>query len=300
MIRASFLTAIIAPMISGTLLAVILQGRLDVVPCVLATLMGLTLHIATNVYNDIYDHIQGTDRLNANRNEFSGGSGVLQNFPELMPKMFLIARLSLVVALCAAIGLHVLLPSPQRETMWALFALGAFFSKYYTASPVMLASRGFGELSVWFAFGPMALSLPLISQGVGLEAPALVALPITGFSTLSILLIGQLIDLPADRESGKLGLAARAGTFVTAYIYLGVQLATVVNIIVLSALLTVRWPLLFATLPYLFLLPKIWHILKSQHATPKKLIPAAGLNIQLHLFTVVSLLLCLIAVLVVE
>lgn len=299
MIRAPFLTAIIAPMIVGTLLAVIIQGRIDILACCLATVMGLALHVATNVYNDIFDHIQGTDRVNDNRNDFSGGSGVLQTHPQLMPTLFLIARLALVVAFCAAIGLHALLSSPQREVMWLLFALGAFFSKYYTAKPVMLASRGAGELSVLLAFGPMALLLPLISQGVWLETSALVALPITGFSTLSILLIGQLIDLPADRKTGKLGVAARAGTFITAYVYLATQIATVINILLLAAIVPEGWPLYFAPLPQLFLLPKIWNILKAHHDEPKKLIPAAGLNIQLHLFSSLALILGLIAVLIV-
>jgi len=283
MIRAPFLSSILSPMLAGTLVAVTLGGRFDAVGCALAVVMGVGLHIATNVYNDIYDHLQGTDQVNANRNEFSGGSGVLQQFPDLMPRMFLLARGGLVLGLAAAIGLHVLLPSPLRETMWALFALGAFFSKYYTAAPPMLASRGVGEVSVWFAFGPMAVLLAVVSQGVWLEPAVLAALPVTGLSTLSILLLGQLIDLPADREAGKLGIAARAGTRVTAYVYLLVQLALMVNVAVLAYLLPVQWPPLIALLPYLALLPGIWKGVSKHHGDPQEIIPAAGRNVQLHL-----------------
>lgn len=171
----------------------------------------------------------------------------------------------------------------MRETMWTLFVAGAFFSKYYTAGPVELASRGIGEVSVWFAFGPMAVLLATVSQGVWLEPTVLVALPITGFSTLSIQLVGQLIDLPADRESGKLGVAARLGTRVTANLYLATQLGTVATIAALALLLPVSWPLLISAIPYAIFLPKIWKILGRHHADPKEIIPAAGYNVQLHL-----------------
>jgi 1,4-dihydroxy-2-naphthoate octaprenyltransferase len=283
MVRAPFLSAIVAPLVVGTLIAVIIRERFEPFAAALVLLLGLGLHIATNVYNDIYDHLQGTDRVNTNRNQFSGGSGILQVFPDLMPRMVLLARGGLLLGLAAAIGLSLQLDSPLRETMWGLFALGSFFSKYYTARPVALASRGLGEVSVWFAFGPMAISLATIAQGVWLEPTVLVALPLTGFSILSIQLVGQLIDLPADREAGKLGVAARAGTRATAYLYLVTQLGTVANVAVLAAVLPVWWPPLISVIPYAILLPKIWKILAQHHAHPQELIPAAGVNIQLHL-----------------
>ena len=283
MIRAPFLSSIISPMVAGTLVAVAVQGSFDPLGCALAMVMGFGLHVATNVYNDIYDHLQGTDQVNANRNEFSGGSGVLQQFPDLMPRMFLLARGGLVIGFGAAIGLHFLLPSPLRETMWGLFLLGAFFSKYYTAAPPMLASRGLGEVSVWFAFGPMAVMLAAIAQGAWLDAAVLAALPVTGLSTLSILLLGQLIDLPADRESGKLGIAARGGTRLTAYVFLLVQLALVANVGLLAYLLPLWWPPLLALVPYVLLLPGIWAGVREHHGHPQGMIPAAGRNVQLHL-----------------
>jgi 1,4-dihydroxy-2-naphthoate polyprenyltransferase len=77
MIRAHFLTSIIAPIILGTLLAVHLNGRLEVLNFLIVLIIGIGLHVATNVYNDIYDTIQGTDKVNVHRNESSGGSGCI-------------------------------------------------------------------------------------------------------------------------------------------------------------------------------------------------------------------------------
>lgn len=60
MIRAPFLSSIIAPLIAGTLVAVIVSGSFSPIGFALLLVMGVGLHIATNVYNDIHDTIQGT------------------------------------------------------------------------------------------------------------------------------------------------------------------------------------------------------------------------------------------------
>jgi 1,4-dihydroxy-2-naphthoate octaprenyltransferase len=92
MIRAPFLSSILAPVFAGTLLAVSINGHLYILEFILVTVTGIGLHVATNVYNDIYDTLQGTDKVNVHRNESSGGSGVLLDNPGLMGQMFFLAR----------------------------------------------------------------------------------------------------------------------------------------------------------------------------------------------------------------
>ena len=193
MIRAPFLSSIISPLLVGTLLAVIYTGQFEFINFLLVMVMGMALHVATNVYNDIYDTIQGTDKINVNRNEFSGGSGILVKYPDLMPAMYRIARTALVVALAATVWLYFRIEQALQVLLIVLYLLSGFFSKYYTAAPVKLAYRGWGEISVWFAFGPMAILVAAVSQNVGLVPLIVTAMPITGLSTLSILLIGQAI-----------------------------------------------------------------------------------------------------------
>jgi 1,4-dihydroxy-2-naphthoate octaprenyltransferase len=117
MVRAQFLSSIIAPLVAGTLLAASINGSLDVVQFILVLFIGIGLHVATNVYNDIYDTIQGTDKVNVHRNENSGGSGVLLDHPELMGKMYRLARIGLMMAL---IGTIALTPLINRD-LWPLF-----------------------------------------------------------------------------------------------------------------------------------------------------------------------------------
>lgn len=284
MIRAPFLSSILSPVFAGTLLAFSINGYLNFFEFFFVTLTGIGLHVATNVYNDIYDTIQGTDKVNVHRNESSGGSGVLLDNPELMGKMYFLARGGLVLALAGTVLLSFMLEHDLLIYLWALFLLSAFFSKYYTAPPFKLSYRGWGEISVWFAFGPMAILIATIGQGIVFHPQVLMLMPVTGLSTLSILLAGQMIDLDADRAGGKHGVASRLGTRVTSWLYIAVQLALVVNIFVISF----SYPgpgmvFLISLLPYLFIFPSAARIIVSSHDNPDILKKGAKLTVLTHI-----------------
>ncbi len=284
MIRAPFLSSIIAPLLAGTLLAVSINESFYLVNFLLVLVIGVGLHAAVNVYNDIYDTIQGTDKVNVHRNEASGGSGILQAFPEMMGRMFTLARVSLVVALAGTIVLTFFIDRALWPHLWFLYVLSAFFSKYYTAPPAKLAYRGLGEVSVWVAFGPMAIMIAAVSQNIGFHPQVLTLMPATGLSTLSILLAGQLIDLDADRDGGKHGVASRLGTCKTAWIYLLVQLAIVANVIVMAIVLPAPgWPLLLSLLPYILIFPKAAGIIMKHHDHPAKIKKGAKITVLIHI-----------------
>jgi len=298
LIRAPFFSSILAPIFAGTLLAVIISGHFSIYAFFLVTAMGLMLHTATNVYNDIYDTLQGTDKINRYRNEFSGGSGLIIQHPNILPKMFRIARTSLIIALFCTLGLMCFVEKTLWPTLWGLYLLSAFFSKYYTSAPVKLASRGWGEISVWFAFGPMAILVAAVSQNVGFHPTILLAMPLSGISTLSILLVGQLIDLPADKEAGKWGVAARRGSRFTATLYTLVQAILILNVVVLAWHIGGNgWILLICLLPYLLFFPKTAKIIYKNHNNPAALRRAAGINVQIHMVFSLQLVVSLTLVL---
>lgn len=283
MLRAPFFTSILSPLFAGTLLAILVSGSFEWLGFVLVLIMGLGLHGATNVYNDIYDTLQGTDRINLNRNDFSGGSGIIVENPDILPRMVRLARLSLVVALVATVGLMFVVDRELWPLLWALYVLSAFFSKFYTAAPVKLAYRGWGEISVWFAFGPMAILVAAVSQNVALHPFVLAALPTTGLSTTSILLIGEMNDEDADRKSDKMGVAARFGNRVARFFYIGVQLLLVANIALLATLIPKGWFIALALIPYLLIFPNLVSMLKDNYNDATVLKKAAGMNVQIHL-----------------
>ncbi len=298
-LRAPFFSSILAPLLVGALIGAIIHGSVAWLGLALILVMGLGLHAATNVYNDIYDTLQGTDRINLHRNDFSGGSGLLVQHPELLPRMYRVARVSLLVALTAAVVLVLLLPNPLRPYLIGLYALAAFFSKYYTAAPIKLASRGLGEISVWFAFGPMAVLAGALSQQATFHPYVVAAMPLTGLSTASILWMGQMIDLPADAAAGKRGMVARLGSGVARYGFVVIHLLLVTGITALAwRLQPAGWIILIALLPYPLLFRRAWRTVHLYHDQPAELKAAAGLNVQMHLLFSLLIVVALALVLI--
>ncbi|MBN1153733.1 prenyltransferase [candidate division KSB1 bacterium] len=281
--RAPFLSSIVSPIAAGTLLAIIVTKEFDPINFLLLLIIGIGLHAATNIYNDIYDTLQGTDMINTNRNEFSGGSGFLVYFPHLKSRMYRIARLSLVIAFLGTLILNFRIADHLRITLWCLYGFAAFFSKFYTAEPVKLAYRGLGEVSVWFAFGPMAILFAAISQNVACHPVVISAMPITGISTLSILLIGQMIDYEADKEAGKWGIAVRKGLRAALICYIIVQSILMINVILLAVYFIPNGLyLLVGLIPYMLFFNKSCKLL-SQYTNIESLKKAAQINVQIHL-----------------
>lgn len=289
MTRAPFLSSILSPLLFGSFIAAALSNEFHAINFILVILLGIFLHIATNVYNDIYDTLQGTDKINVHRNEFSGGSGVLVDDPDQMPIMFRLARWSLVFALVISVILFVRIDVALRPHLFLLYLFSAFFAKYYTAAPVKLAYRGLGEFFVWFAFGPMAVLVAAVSQNIGLHPVILIAMPITGISTLSILLIGQMIDHDADKATGKWGIAVRGGNKAAARLYAVVQVFLLLNVLALAFYMSNGWPLLLAAVPYLLLMPRLVADLLKNAENIETVKQLAGRNVQLHLLLLVTL-----------
>lgn len=284
MIRAPFLSSIISPILIGTILAYYIGKQFEVINFVSVFVLGIFFHITTNVYNDIYDTLQGNDEINMNRNDFSGGSGVIVKNPSLLSLMYTIARFAFLGALITATFLFFRIQDNFRIILIILTILSAFFSKYYTAAPIKLAYRGWGEFSVWFAFGPMAISVAVISQNINLSSTVLAAMPITGISTLSILLIGQIIDFDADKAAGKWGVAVRLGKKFAGIFFTIVQIILCVDVMVLSIIfLDYSWLILLCLIPYIILLPKIVKILLHHYNEIELLKTAARQNVLLHL-----------------
>jgi 1,4-dihydroxy-2-naphthoate polyprenyltransferase len=284
MIRAQFLIGIIIPLSIGTITAISISDSFNLLGFLLVMILGLGLHIATDVYNDIYDTKQGADtKVSEQRNYYSGGSGILLEKPYLMNKMYLLARCGLLFSFLALIGLLLVINQSLWPYVILLYIISAFLSKYYTAAPFKFGYRGIGELLVWCSFGPMAVALGFFSQNIMIKGIFYQIMPITGFSTLTILWIGQMVDLPTDQLAGKRGLVARIGMKRAVIGYIVIQSLLIVNVLVLAFLIFHRgFFLLVSLIPYIYLLPKIWMFIKKYYQDPLKLVPVTKLNTYLY------------------
>ena len=119
-----------------------------------------------------------------------------------------------------------------------------------------------------------------------IEVPLLLLLllPVYGLRPLSLHLVGQLIDLDADKKGGKHGVASRLGTLPTAVIYVLAKI-TIISLVILMALSFEGSSLLLlmALLPYLLIFPSAAIMIFKNHGNPEQLKKVAKMTVQIHL-----------------
>jgi 1,4-dihydroxy-2-naphthoate octaprenyltransferase len=113
------------------------------------------------------------------------------------------------LAVAGAIGLGLVLASP-REILLIGFS-GALLGFFYTAPPLRLGYRGFGEVIVFLCLGPLAaLGAYAVTSGQLSLDPVWASIP-SALTVTALLHANNLRDLDVDRQSGKRTLAVRIG-----------------------------------------------------------------------------------------
>lgn len=195
----------------------------DVWPVATLALLGALLaHAATNVLNDVADADNGSDARNTDRvAPFTGGSRFIQD--GLLSRRQMNRLAWRLFAASAGCGL-VLLALTDARLCWFGLA-GLLLGIAYSAPPLQLMSRGWGELAVAGAFGVLVggadfvlrRQLDLATSGAGLSLGAQAAL---------ILIVNELPDRVADQAAGKRNLIVRLGAARAAWLYGGVAAAS--------------------------------------------------------------------------
>lgn len=241
-IRPGFLAASIVPVLMGTAAAAS-QGVSINFLLFVATIVGIALvHGGVNVLNDYYDEQNGTDRRNVQRIfPFTGGSRFIQNGVLGVDETFLYGVLLLLAATLLGLGLAWV---SGAGLLWIGMA-GFLLGWGYSAPPLQLNSRGFGEVSVALGFGVLTpLGAWFVQTGEMAVYPVLVGLPIA-LLVMNILVVNQFPDQEADAASGKHHWVVRLGVDKAPWIYLGAvaATATILLLSVATGLLPV-WSLL--------------------------------------------------------
>lgn len=272
--RPPFLLATGMPIFVGLGYSVYDGHAINWLMAVLTLLAGLLLHAATNVLNDYYDALNGTDDANQERVfPFTGGSRFIQN-EVLTRKQTLVYGIGLVLAVMT-IGIYLI--SQTGITLFWLGLFGILLGWGYSAPPLNLNSRGLGELSVLAGFGLLPLGAYLVQTGELSLPLILVSLPV-GLLTANLLYINQFPDRKADIQAHKLHWVARLSPHVARWGYLLIALSAWV--LLLSLIATGLLPLLaiIAALPAVLSI-KAARILLQNAETPQRLAPAIQMTI---------------------
>lgn len=273
--RPAFLTITLAGCLLGFSTAWFSGISFNAWAATLTLVLALLAHAGVNVLNDYYDHLNGSDAINTERVfPFTGGSRFIQN-GVLTPAQML-AYGSLLFALVIAGGLWLIAQSGQ-DLFWIGLA-GLFVGWAYSAPPLKLNSRGWGEVCVVAGFLLVVAGADMVQRGTLDSFPRLSGLPwLAGLPyallTANILFINQFPDREADRQAGKHHWVVRLPLEKAVKVY---ALIVLVAGCVLLGLVGLRILPFAALISLAGLAPAIsaWRMLKDQCGQPAQLAPA--------------------------
>ena len=203
--RPAFITASLMACLIG--LAIASHGGIAFdAPLALVTLMfALLAHAGTNVLNDYYDALNGTDAMNTERIfPFTGGSRFIQN-----GVMTLTQTRNFGIALLAGVVLAGMwLMAHSALQLLYIGLTGLFIGWAYSAPPFNLVGRGWGELCVVAGILAITVGTDLVQRRGFATAPFIAGLSYALLAT-NLLFINQFPDRKADTAAGKLHWVAR-------------------------------------------------------------------------------------------
>jgi 1,4-dihydroxy-2-naphthoate octaprenyltransferase len=221
-IRPKTLGASLCPVLIGATLAHV-DGVFAWDRVLVALAGAVLLQIASNLANDLFDGLRGTDGAGRIGPRRAVGSGLVS--PKAM-----IAALGLVVVLAALPAAWLAVFAGPVFLVIGMF--GAICAVGYTAPPLALAYRGLGDVFVFVFFGPLAVAGTRAACDGAWTTPALVCGCATGAIGVCLLATNNLRDEAGDRASGKRTIVVRFGArFVRILISLCVNVAIAVPII---------------------------------------------------------------------
>lgn len=265
--RPRTLPASLTPVIVGTAAA----ERFIAWRAVCALIVSLSLQIAVNYANDLFDADRGVDteaRVGPRRAVAAGlvSRGAMRT---AMIAALAVAALA-GVALAAAAGWELLLVG--------LAALVATLA--YSGGNRPYASAGLGEVMVFLFFGLVATAGSAYVQDETLRAlPLLAAVPM-GALAAAILVANNLRDVDTDAAAGKRTLAVRVGSSRTVTLYRAALVVAFASPIVISLAADSLWPLLAGAA--LVAAVPAWKKVRPD-AEPRGLIAALGETARLQL-----------------
>jgi len=275
MTRPGFLVVTAVACLLGLATAASAGQPLDLVNAIATTLLALTAHAALNVLNDYHDALNGADDANdEGLFPFTGGARLIQNGEVSANATRQLAWALLLVVVPAGL----LLALRSGEGLLFVGLAGLLLGWAYSAPPLALMSRGFGEATVAATWWLVVVGADYAQQGRFSLLPAAVGVG-QALLVANILLINGFPDARADASVHKRTLVVRAGPARAARVYLagallahgGLALFVALGIVPLAALAGL------CSLP--LSLAAAW-LLVRRAERPRELRPAIVLSIQ--------------------
>lgn len=273
--RPGFLAASLIPVLVGAAAVKAAGGEVNLITVLISLLAIGLVHAGVNVLNDYYDELNGTDRINIERVfPFTGGSRFIQN-EVLTANQTLWFGIGL---LGTAIILGLVLILFSGNTLIIIGLIGLLIGWGYSAPPLKLNSRGWGEICIAIGFGVLIpLGAWYVQTSTLSTYPVVISIALAALLT-NILIMNQFPDYQADKKAGKHHWVVRLGLDYSPHLY---------GALVLIAIISTVTNVIFGLLPvlgWITLVPfgmsiKAYRDLLKYAKNPQQLTPAIKLTI---------------------
>lgn len=201
-IRPKTLGISVAPVLTGTTLALAEHHTLLWSPALAALACALLIQIATNLHNDAADYERGADtpdRLGPKRATAEGWLSAAE-----------VKRAAYgCFGLAFLIGIYLVTVGGPPIIVIGLLSLAAGYN--YTGGPRPIAYSSHGELFVFIFFGLTAVMGSYYIQTLSLSLNAFLSACAIGSLAAAVLLVNNYRDMETDIKAGKLTLANHLG-----------------------------------------------------------------------------------------
>jgi 1,4-dihydroxy-2-naphthoate polyprenyltransferase len=204
--RPKFMIASLALFIIGASWAICLGAPVSLLRMLLGYLIILPAHLSVSFSNDYFD--VDVDKLGT-PTLFSGGSGVLVGHPKLRKPASWIAIALMLFSM--ALGILFLLKYSYPIWFLGIVAVSNLLGWFYSAPPLRLAYRGWGELSAAFIAGCLVPGMGYwVTMGYLNSDGLLFTIPLMLYSLVFFLTV-EMPDMEMDRLGQKKTWVARQG-----------------------------------------------------------------------------------------
>lgn len=228
---------------------------------VVTLLCAIALQVLSNLVNDLYDYLRGTDQ--------QGRVGFRRALAEgEVTKHQMLVACGIDVALCLALGAYLVWTGGWVILLIGLTAL--LFAWLYTATSHSLSYLGIADVFVFLYYGVVASAGTYYLLTAAWSWPVFWAGAVCGLISMCVLLINNLRDIDDDRRVGKRTLPVRLGRRAA----LGLMLAVVLCMPV-AAWLAFGW-----SLPVAIVVPALllWRaVTRAEGAAHNRLLMMTGL-----------------------
>lgn len=252
--------------------------QLDLRLWILSAVSLVLIHFGTSSLNDYFDFRSGTDNINQTPTPLSGGSRVIQE-GMLSPRALLVGG-SLFIAVGSSIGIY--LAMLKGWLILVLGIIGVFLAVGYVHPKVNLSKRGFGELAVAVAFGPIMLSGVYYVQTQAVDLNVILIGCLMGLLAGCTLWINEIPDYEADKTTGKTNWVVRLGKKKASYVYAAWVFLIYIFTFILIANNIMPKSSLIVLITFIFAIKASRTALRNYNEV-EKLLPANALTIALTL-----------------